>query len=153
MNKTTKILLLALAVFFLVIGIKSAMHSKTYAELTNIQTINGTIFKLHCPTKGAAALSLADSDITYNLTTKFKGDYCNDTKSQVLLGKNVTIESVQVSGDYYQVYQLKEKDWVIISPDDVESDQSGATIGLFLLAFLLIALVLYKSRTVTNKTN
>jgi hypothetical protein len=152
MNKTTKILLLLLAAFFLFLGIKSAMHSQTYAELTDVQTIEGTIFKLHCPTKGAAALSLTGSELTYNLTTKFKADYCNDTQSQVLLGKEVTLQSVQVSGDFYQVYQLKEKNNMIVSPDDVESDQSGATIGLFVLAFLLIALVAFKSRNAVNKT-
>jgi hypothetical protein len=151
MSKTTKILLLALAAFFLLIGIKSSLYSKTYAELTNIQTVKGTIFKLHCPTKGAAALNLTGSELTYNLTTKFRVDYCNDTKSQVLLGKEVTIEAIQVSGDFYQVYQLKEKNKVILSPNEAEADQSGATFGLFIFAFLLIALVVYKSRTVTNK--
>lgn len=151
MSKTAKILLLLLAAFFLIIGIKSTFHTKTYAELTDIQTIKGTIFKLHCPQKGAAALSLTDSDYTYNLTTKFRAEYCDDKKSQSLLGKAITIESVQVNGDFYQVYLLKDKDRVIVSPAEVESDQSGTTFGLFLLAFLLVALVVYKSRPKTNQ--
>jgi len=151
MSKNTKILLLSLAAFFFFIGIKSYQHSKGYAELTNIETTKGTIFKLHCPTKGAAALSLADSDLTYNLTVKFKNDYCDDNKSQVLLGKKVTMKSVQVSGDFYQVYQIKENDRLILSPDEVESDQTSSTFGLFFLAFLLVALVAYKSRKVTLK--
>ncbi len=148
MSKTTKIVLLVLALFFIFIGIKSSQHSKSYTELTDIKTVKGNILKLHCPIKGAAALSLTDSDITYNLTTKFRTEYCNDTRSQVLLGKEVTIESVQVSDSFYQVYQLKEKNKVIVSSSEVEKDQSGATFGLFFLAFLLIALVAYKSRPV-----
>ena len=151
MNKTTKTLLLLLAAFFLFIGIKSYQNSKTYAEQTDIQTIKGTIFQLHCPPKGAASLSLTDSDFTYNLSIKFRTDYCEDKDSPVLLGKEITMQSVQVNGDFYQVYQIKENDRVILRPKDVEADQSSATFGLFLLAFLLIALVVYKSRPVTNK--
>jgi len=151
MKKNIKILLLSLAAFFCFIGIKSAQHSTIYAELTNVETINGTIFKLHCPQKGAAALSLTDSNLTYNLTVKFKSEYCDDNNSQVLLGKDVTIKSSQVSGNYYQVYQIKEKDRVILSPKDVESEQTSSTLGLFFLAFLLVALVVYKSRKVDQK--
>jgi hypothetical protein len=151
MSKTSKTLLLLLAAFFFFIGVQSSLHSTTYAELTDIQTINGTIFKLHCPQKGAAALSLTDSDLTYNLTTKFRAEYCDDNASQVLLGKKVSIEAVQVSDNFYQVYQLKGGNQLIISADEVEADQSSATFGLFLLAFLFIALVVYKSRPVSSK--
>jgi len=151
MNKTAKNLLLLLAAFFLFIGIKSYQHTTAYTELTDIQTIKGTILQLHCPPKGAASLSLSDSDFTYNLSIKFRTDYCDDKGSPVLLGKEITMQSVQVNGDFYQVYQIKENDKVILHPKDVEADQSSATFGLFLLAFLLIALVVYKSRTVTNK--
>jgi hypothetical protein len=104
---------------------------------------------LHCPPKGAASLSLADSDFTYNLSIKFRTEYC-EKGSPVLLGKEVTMQSVQVNGDFYQVYQIKENDRVILNPEDVEVDQSSATVGLFLLAFLLIALVGYKSRRVSK---
>ena len=151
MNKTAKILLLLLAAFFLFIGIKSSQHSKAYAELTDIQTIKGTIFQLHCPPKGAASLSLTDSDLTYNLSVKFRTDYCDDKKSPVLLGKEVTLQSVQVNGNFYQVYQIEENSRVILSPEDVEADQSSATLGLFFLAFLLTALVAYKSLPVSKK--
>ncbi len=152
MKKNTKILLLSLATFFFFIGIKSYQHSTIYAELTDVQSISGTIFKLHCPQKGAAALSFADSELTYNLTVKFKSDYCDDNDSQLLLGKAITMRAVQVSGDFYQVYQIKEKDRIILSPKDVELEQSSSTFGLFFLAFLLVALVLYKSK-VTAKSN
>jgi len=146
MSKNTKIILLALAALFFFIGIKSYQHSKPYAELTNVQTVNGTIFQLHCPPKGAASLSLNDSDITYNLTIKFRSDYCDDDDSQVLLGKDVSMQTVQVNGDFHQVYQIEENGRVILTPEEVASDQSSSTVGLFLLAFLLIALVAYKSR-------
>lgn len=144
MNKTAKILLLLLAVFFLFIGIKSYQHTKPYAELTGIQTVNGTIYQLHCPPKGAASLSLTDSSLTYNLSVKFRTDYCDDKKTPVLLGEAVSLQAVQVNGDFYQVYQLEAKNREILRPEDVEADQSSATLGLFFLAFLLIALVLYK---------
>ncbi len=147
MNKTAKILLLLLAGFFLIIGIMSSQHSKIYAELSNIQTASSTIRQLHCPPKGAASLSLNDSDLTYNLSVKFRSDYCDEKKSPVLLGKKVTLQSVQVNGDFYQVYQLETEDKVLLSPNDVEADQSSATLGLFFLAFLLAALVVYKSRS------
>jgi len=150
MSKTTKILLLLLAAFFTFIGIKSYLHSTAYAELTDIQTTTGTILQLHCPPKGAASLSLTDSDFTYNLSIKFRTEYC-EKDSPVLLGKEVTMQSVQVGDNFYQVYQIKENDRVILNPKDVEADQSSATVGLFLLAFLLIALVGYKSRPVTKK--
>jgi hypothetical protein len=58
---------------------------------------------------------------------------------------------VQVNGDFYQVYQLEANDRVILSPGEVEADQSSSTFGLFLLAFLLAALVAYKSLPVTKK--
>ncbi|TWX69660.1 hypothetical protein ESZ36_06825 [Colwellia demingiae] len=152
MNKTAKILLLILAAFFLFLGIKSSQHSKSYAELTDIQTIKGTIFQLHCPPKGAASLSIADSDLTYNLSVKFRSDYCDEKKSPVLIGKEVTMQSVQVNGKFHQVYQIENNGRVILRPDDVLSDQTSATLGLFFLAFLLIALVLYKSRPVRKNT-
>lgn len=145
MNKTAKILILLLAAFFFFIGIKSYLHSKSYEELTNIQTIKGTISQLHCPPKGAAALSLTDSNLTYNLSIKFRSDYCEDNKSQVLLGKKVAMQSLQVNGDFYQVYQLEINDKMLLKPSDVEADQSSSTFGLFFLAFLLTALVAYKS--------
>jgi len=151
MSKTAKILLLLLSAFFFFIGVKSSTHSTSYAELTDIQTIEGTVFKLHCPQKGAAALSLVDSDLTYNLTIKFRSDYCDDNASQVLLGKKVTIEAVKVSENFYQVYQLKAINQLIITPDEVEADQSSATFGLFLLAFLFTALVIYKGRPASYK--
>jgi hypothetical protein len=150
MNKTAKILLLLLAAFFLFIGIKSSQHSIIYAELTNIQTTKGTIFQLHCPPKGAAALSLTDSDATYNLSIKFRSDYCDDNDSQGLLGKEVAMQYVQVNDNFYQVYQLTKDDQIILSSEEVEADQSSATFGLFFLAFLLVALVVYKSRTITK---
>lgn len=146
MKKNTKTLLLSLAAFFLLIGFMSYQHSTTYAELTDIQTIKGTIFKLHCPEKGTAALSFENSELTYNLTMKFRANYCNNNDSQTLLGKNVTMKAVQVNGDFYQVYKIEENDQVILSHSEVESDQSSSTFGLFFLAFLLIALVIYKSR-------
>ncbi len=151
MNKTAKILLLLLAAFFLFIGIKSSQHSKSYTELTNVQTTKGTIFKLHCPPKGAASLSLTDSDGTYNLSIKFRADYCDDDNAKVLLGREVTMQYVPVNDNFYQVYQLTEDDQVFLSPDEVEADQSSATFGLFFLAFLLVVLVAYKSRSVTKK--
>jgi hypothetical protein len=150
MKKNTRIILVVLAVFFIFIGIKSYQHSKPYAELTNIQTINGIVHQLHCPPKGAASLSLADSDITYNLSIKFRTDYC-DKDSQSLLGKDVTMKSVQVNGDFYQVYQLEAKGRMILSSDEVEADQSSSTFGLFLLAFLLVSLVAYKSLPASKK--
>ena len=113
----------------------SSQHSKPYAGLTNIQTIKGIIYQLHCPPKGAASLSLTDSDLTYNLSIKFRTDYCDEKKSPVLLGKEVTMQSVQVNGDFYQVYQLEDKSQILLSPTDVEADQSSATLGLFFLAF------------------
>lgn len=151
MSKTTKILLLLLAAFFTFIGIKSYLHSTAYAELTDIKTSTGTILQLHCPPKGAASLSLTDSDFTYNLSIKFRTEYCDEKKSPALVGKEVTMESVQVNGNFYQVYQIKENDRVILNPKDIEADQSSATVGLFLLAFLLIVLVGYKSRSVNKK--
>ena len=146
MSKTAKIILLLLAAFFLIIGIMSYQHSKTYAELTDIQTITGTISQLHCPPKGAASLSLIDSQLTYNLSVKFRSYYCDDKDSKSILGKEVTMKSVQVNVDFYQVYQLKENDRMMLSPEEVEADQSSATLGLFFLAFLLTALVAFKSR-------
>jgi len=151
MNKTTKIILLVLASFFSVLGIMSSQHSKPYAELTDVITITGTIFQLHCPPKGAASLSLTDSDLTYNLSIKFRTDYCDEKKSPVLLGKEITMQSVQVNGDFYQVYELKKDGRAILSPSDVEADQSSATLGLFFLALLLTALVAYKNRPTSKK--
>ncbi len=151
MKKNTKILLLSLAAFFFFIGIKSYQHSTAYDDLTNIQTVNGTIFQLHCPPKGAASLSLTDSDRTYNLSIKFRTDYCDDKDSQVLLGKEVTMKTVQVNNDFYQVYKIEENDRVILSPDEVQSDQASSTFGLFFLAFLLVVLVVYKSRAAASK--
>lgn len=150
MNKTAKILLLLLAAFFFFIGIKSYYHSTAYAELTNIKTIKGTVFQLHCPPKGAASLSLTDSSSTYNLSIKFRRNYCDDKNSPELVGELVTMKTVQVNGDFYQVYQIESKDKIILSPEEIASDQSSSTVGLFLLAFLLIALVVYKSRTTNN---
>jgi hypothetical protein len=151
MNKTTKIILLVLASFFLILGIMSSQHSKPYAELTDVKTITGTVLQLHCPPKGAASLSLTDSDLTFNLSIKFRTDYCDEKKSPVLLDKEITMQSVQVNGDFYQVYELNEGGQEILSPSDVEADQSSATLGLFFLAFLLAALVVYKSRPVRKK--
>ncbi|GAA6173927.1 hypothetical protein NBRC116592_35970 [Colwellia sp. KU-HH00111] len=146
MNKTAQILLLILATFFFFIGIKSYQHSTAYTELTNIQTTKGTVLQLHCPPKGAAALSLNSSDATYNLSIKFRTDYCDNDKPQALVGKDITMKYVQVNDNFYQVYQLTENDRKILSPEEVEADQSSATFGLFLLAFLIIALVIYKRR-------
>jgi len=151
MSKNTKIILLVLAAFFLFIGIKSYQHSKAYTELANVQTTKGTISQLHCPPKGAASLSLKDSDLTYNLSIKFRTDYCDEKDSKSLLGQEVTMKSVQVNGDFYQVYQLEGNNRVILSPDEVEADQSSSTFGLFFLAFLLAALVAYKSLPASKK--
>lgn len=151
MNKTAKILVLLLAAFFLIIGIKSYFHSTAYADLTNIKTTKGTISQLHCPPKGAASLSIVDSDFTYNLSIAFRTDYCDKKDSQVLVGKEITIKSVQVNGDFYQVYQLQENDRVLLTPEEVQADQSSATFGLFFLAFLLTVLVIYKSRPTEKK--
>jgi LPXTG-motif cell wall-anchored protein len=35
---------------------------------------------------------------------------------------------------------------VILSPEEIEADQGNSTFGMFFLAFLLLALVAYKSR-------
>lgn len=145
MNKPAKIILLSLAVFFFFIGIMSAQHSKNYAELSDIKTIKGTIVKLHCPPKGAASLSLVDSDLTYNLSVKFRSDYCDDDVSKTLLGKEITMETVQVNGDFYQVYKVTKQDKLLLSPTDVEADQSSSTWGLFFLSFFLTAIVIFKS--------
>lgn len=151
MSKHSKIILLVLAAFFLFIGIKSYQHSKAFDELTNIQTVEGTIFQLHCPPKGAASLSLVGSDITYNLSIKFRTDYCDDKGSQPLLGKEVTMQAVQVNGDFYQVYQITSDNKEILSAKDVAADQSSSTFGLFFLTFLLLALVLYKHKFPSEK--
>ncbi|TPH18122.1 hypothetical protein [Litorilituus lipolyticus] len=153
MSKTTNIILLVLAAFFILLGVKSAMHTKAYAQLSNIQIIKGSIYQLHCPPKGAAALSLTDSDFTYNLSIKFRSDYCEGNKSQVLLGKKVILEAIEVNDGFYQVYKLTGNGRDILTPDEVESDQASSTFGLFFLAFLLIALVLYKNRQSSKKTN
>lgn len=127
------------------------MHATAYKELSNVETIEGTIYQLHCPPKGAAALSLTDSDFTYNLSIKFRSDYCEDNKSQVLLNKKVTLEAIEVNDGFYQVYKLTGNGRDILTPGEVENDQASSTFGLFFLAFLLIALVLYKSRTKSKK--
>lgn len=146
MSKSANILLMALASFFLIIGLKSAIDSQSYEDLTTLKVIKGTISKLHCPHKGAAALSIDESDFTFNLSVRFKSDYCNNDDSQRLLGKLANIKAVQVNDDYYQVYELIENDTVIISPEEVESDRANSTFGLFLIAFLITALVFYKNR-------
>jgi hypothetical protein len=151
MSKNTKIILLVLAAFFLFIGIKSYQHSKAYTELSNVLTTKGTISQLHCPPKGAASLSLTDSDLTYNLSINFRTDYCDKKDSALLSGSEVTMKSVQVNGDFYQVYQLEMNGRVILSPKEVEADQSSSTFGLFFLAFLLAALVAYKSLPASKK--
>ena len=86
------------------------------------------------------------------MSVQFRANYCDAKKPVVLVGKEVSMESIQVNGDFYQVYQLKEKERVLLSPNDVEADQSSATLGLFFLTFLLVALVIYKSRRVSNKS-
>ncbi|WP_206484977.1 hypothetical protein [Thalassotalea sp. G2M2-11] len=151
MSKNTNIFLLSVAALFAIFGVMSAYHATPYAELTNIETINGTIHKLHCPNKGAAALSLKESDFTYNLTVKFKREYCEDDRSQILLGKTVEINALKMNDEYYQTYQLTGNGQNIVSPADVEADQSSSTFGLFLLAFLLVALVIYKNKTAKPK--
>jgi len=146
MNKWAKIILLALACFFLFVGVKSASETKPYAELTDLKTFDGMIFKLHCPHKGAAALSLKGSDLTFNLSVKFRSDYCNEDESQSLLGKNVSLTARQVNGKFYQTYKIKTPTQVILSPEEIEAEQGNSTLGMFFLAFLLLALVAYKSR-------
>ncbi|WP_286261778.1 hypothetical protein [Thalassotalea atypica] len=146
MSKSIKAILLLLAAFFLFVGFKSAFDTKSYEELTNVKTIKGVIYKLHCPQNGAAALSLEDSSDTYNLSIKFRVDYCNDDNAEKLLGKAVSIKAIPVNTGFYQVYDLKHENNVVLSPDEVAADRSNSTIGLFFLAFLLIALVVYKSR-------
>ena len=147
MSKTAKKLLLLLAALFFFIGIMSYLNSKTFAELTNVQTISGIISKLHCPPKGAAALSLSGSDITYNLSIKFRTKYCNAKHPPVLLGKKVSMESIHVNGNFHQVYQIKENEHVILDPNDVESDQNSSTLGLFFLSFLLTTRISVASAT------
>lgn len=151
MKKSTNIILLLLALLFTFIGIKSLQYSIPYDQLTGIETIDGSIIKLHCPYKGAAALSLRDQTPTFNLSVKFKTDYCDNDNSQALLGKNVQIKAQQMNNDYYQVYMLSEGDNAILLPEEVESDRSSSTFGLFLLAGLLVALVLYKNRQTLQK--
>lgn len=146
MNKFTKIILLLLASFFLFVGIKSAFDTKPYAELTDVESFDGMIFKLHCPHKGAAALSLEDSDLTFNLSVKFRADYCSGAKSQSLLGKVVTVKARQVNDDFYQAYKIISPQQVILSPEEIEADQGSSTFGMFLLAFLTLTFVAYKSR-------
>ena len=146
MGKVTKTILLTLAALFFLLGLMSAYHSKPYAELTDIETIDGTIFKLHCANNGAAALSLNDSAYTFNLTIKFDQKYCDDNTAEAILGKKVSLEALKVSNQHYQVYRLTSNGQEIISPDDVAADQSSSTYGLFFLAFLTLAFVLYKSR-------
>lgn len=151
MSKTAKTLLLVLAAIVLIIGIKSYQHSRPYAELTNIKNVTGTIAQLHCPPKGAAALSLENSNATYNLSIKFRSDYCADKMPKVLVGKTASLETVKINDSFFQVYKLKVADELILSPLEVQADQSSSTFGLFFLAFLLIALVAYKSRSVSNR--
>jgi hypothetical protein len=91
MSKTAKIILLILAAIVLIIGMKSYQHSKPYAQLTEIQSIEGIISQLHCPPKGAAALSLNDSEVTFNLSIKFRSDYCTEKKQQLLIGKRALL--------------------------------------------------------------
>lgn len=146
MNKFSKTILLALACFFLFVGIKTSFDTKPYAELTDLQEYNGVIHKLHCPYKGAAALSLKDSELTFNLSVKFRADYCSEDDSQPLLGKEVQLTARQVNGDFYQVYQIKTSEQVILTPQEIEADQGSSTFGVFFLAFLIIAFVVYKSR-------
>jgi hypothetical protein len=146
MKKSTNIILLLLALLFTFVGVKSLQHSIPYAQLTGIESINGTILKLHCPYKGAAALSLNDKAPTFNLSVKFKTNYCDNDHSQALLGKNVQIKAQKMNNDYYQVYMLTEGENVILLPQEIESDRSSSTFGLFFLAFLLVALVVYKNR-------
>lgn len=146
MNKFAKITLLTLACFFLFVGVKSSIETKPYAELTDLRTFNGIIHKLHCPYKGAAALSLKESKLTFNLSVNFRADYCSEDSSQPLLGKEVELIARQANGDFYQVYELKTSEEIILSPEDVEAEQSSLTFGMFFLAFLTIAFVVYKSR-------
>lgn len=113
MKKWTKVILLALACFFIFVGIKSAFVTKPYAQLTDLKTFDGMIFKLHCPHKGAAALSLENSDLTFNLSVKFRSDYCHENQSQTLLGKSVSLKARQVNGKFYQAYELKTPAQVI----------------------------------------
>jgi len=146
MNKWTKIILLAVACFFIFVGVRSIFETKPYAELTDLKTFDGMIFKLHCPHKGAAALSLEDSDLTFNLSVKFRSDYCNENESQSLLGKNVSLKARQVNGKFYQTYEMKTSTQVILNPEEIEAEQGNSTLGVFFLAFLILALVAYKSR-------
>ncbi|UUO23197.1 hypothetical protein FGD67_08210 [Colwellia sp. M166] len=146
MNKYTKIISLAFACLFLFIGIKSTIDTKPYAELNDIQTFDGMILKLHCPHKGAAALSLENSDFTFNLSVRFRADYCQDDESQTLLGKVVSLKARQVNGDFYQAYEIKTPEQVILTPEEIEADQGSSTFGMFFLAFLILAFVGYKSR-------
>jgi hypothetical protein len=146
MNKYAKILLLALACFFLFVGVKSSIETKPYAELTDLQPFSGVIHKLHCPYKGAAALSFKDSELTFNLTVNFRADYCSDNTSQPLLGKKVELIARQANGNFYQVYEAKIADKVILTPQDVEAEQGSSTMGMFFLTFLTVAFVVYKSR-------
>lgn len=149
MNKLTKIISLAFACLFLFIGIKSTLDAKPYAELNDIKTFDGMILKLHCPHKGAAALSLENSALTFNLSVRFRADYCRDDESQILLGKVVSLKARQVNGDFYQAYEIKTPEQVILTPEEIEADQGSSTFGMFFLALLIFAIVGYKSRKKT----
>jgi hypothetical protein len=149
MNKLTKIISLAFACLFLFIGIKSTLDTKPYAELNDIKTFGGMILKLHCPHKGAAALSLENSALTFNLSVRFRADYCRDDESQTLLGKVVSLKARQVNGDFYQAYEIKTPEQVILTPEEIEADQGSSTFGMFFLALLIFAIVGYKSRKKT----
>ncbi|WP_077286274.1 hypothetical protein [Cognaticolwellia aestuarii] len=149
MNKLTKIISLAFACLFLFIGIKSTLDTKPYAELNDIKTFDGMILKLHCPHKGAAALSLENSALTFNLSVRFRADYCRDDESQTLLGKVVSLKARQVNGDFYQAYEIKTPEQVILTPEEIEADQGSSTFGMFFLALLIFAIVGYKSRKKT----
>lgn len=146
MNKFTQIILIAFACLFLFIGTKSALDTKPYAELTDIETFDGMILKLHCPHKGAAALSLKNSGLTFNLSVKFRADYCRDDESQTLLGKEVRLKARQVNGEFYQAYEIKTPEQIILTPEEIEADQGSSTFGMFFLALLTLVFVGYKSR-------
>ncbi|SEK51856.1 hypothetical protein SAMN05216262_101554 [Colwellia chukchiensis] len=150
MNKFGQISLLILASFFLFVGVKSAFNNKPFAELTDIQRFEGMIYKLHCPHKGAAALSLDNSTYTFNLSVKFRADYCNGNDSQALLGKQVSLLARPVNGEFYQSYEIKSATETLLTPEDIAADQGGSTFGMFLLALLTFGFVAYKSRKRVN---
>lgn len=152
MNKSIQIILLIIAALLIVAGIKTISDSKSYHELPNIVRMDAIIHQLQCPQNGAASIALKNDDNIFHLSVKFRTTYCEDTKPKLLLGKSAQVEAVPVTKGYYQIYRLVVENEELLSPEEVISDRQNSVIGLFLIAFLLIGLVLYK-RTKASKAS